>query len=78
MWDFGMGSAAYGGHRSLVEFFISRGAEVWNFGMESAALGGQRELVHFFISKGADDLGRDLYHESYQRHQNLIEMLNLD
>ena len=43
-----MYNAAVGGHKDLVEFFISKGADNWNLGMQSAALGGHKDLIEFF------------------------------
>ena len=45
--------ATQGGHRNLVDFFISKGANGWNGGMFYAAEGGHQDLIDFFISKGA-------------------------
>ena len=42
------------GHKDLVEFFISKGADDWNEGMQYAAIGGHKDLVEFFISKGLE------------------------
>ena len=47
--------AAKGGHRELVDFFISKGANDWNWAMAYATKGGHQELVDLFISKGAND-----------------------
>ena len=52
-WNGGMREAARGGHRDLVEFFVSKGADNWDWAMAGAAEGGHRDLVEFFISKGA-------------------------
>lgn len=46
-----MGGAARGGHKDLVEFFITKGANEWNDGMRAAARGGQKDLVDFFKGK---------------------------
>ena len=55
--NWGMKVAAEGGHRDLVEFFITKGANFWNSGMVFAARGGHKDLVEFFIEKGANDWG---------------------
>ena len=47
-----MRCAAIGGHKDLVEFFISKGANDWNWGMRGAAEGGHQDLVDFFVAKG--------------------------
>ncbi len=43
--------AARGGHKYLVEFFISKGANEFDWGMYSAAQGGHQDLVDFFKLK---------------------------
>ena len=45
---------AQGGHRNLVDFFISKGADKWNMGL-SGTEGGHRDLVNFFIFKGVKE-----------------------
>ena len=50
-----MSSSVQGGHKDLVEYFISKGANDWNWGMDRAAQGGHKDLVEFFISKGANN-----------------------
>ena len=39
------------GHKELVQFFITKGADDWNRGMIYAVDGGHRELVDFFQRK---------------------------
>jgi len=46
-----MQGAAQGGHKDLIEWFISKGADDWNWGMERAAQGGHKELVELFKQK---------------------------
>jgi len=53
--DFAMCCTAQIGHRHLIEFFVSLGANNWNMAMGFAADGGHRDLVEFFIYRGADD-----------------------
>jgi hypothetical protein len=43
--------AARGGHKDLVEYFISKGADNWNYGMRGAAEGGHKELEEWFKQK---------------------------
>jgi hypothetical protein len=52
---YGMHGAANGGHKDLIDYFISKGADDWNAGLRGAAGGNHKDLVEFFISKGADD-----------------------
>jgi len=52
-WFEGLVGASRGGHRDLVDFFISKGADNWDEGLEGAAHGGHRDLAYFFIEKGA-------------------------
>ena len=51
LWDWGMRGAAHGGHRELVDYFISLGAKNWKGGIYYAALGGHKDLVKFFKAK---------------------------
>ena len=46
-----MREAAHGGHKHLVEFFISQGADNWNQAMRGAACGGHKHLVELFHQK---------------------------
>lgn len=50
----GLFRAASLGHWNLVNYFVSKGADL-NDGLDGAAKGGHRDLVDIFISKGADD-----------------------
>ena len=50
-WNWGMTVAALGGHKDLVDFFISKGANNWYQGMKGAAEGGHKDLVDFFKQK---------------------------
>ena len=50
-----MRGAARGGHKDLVNLFISKGANDWDMGMHGAAQGGHKDLVEYFISKGANN-----------------------
>ena len=46
--------AAKGGHRELVDLFITKGANEWDWAMDSAAQGGHRGvIVNLFLWKGA-------------------------
>jgi len=47
--------ASRGGHKSIVDFLISKGADHWEIGLFGASLEGHRDLVEFFISKGANN-----------------------
>lgn len=46
-----MCNAARGGHKDLVEFFISKGANNWDWGMLEADKGGHKDLIKFFRQK---------------------------
>ena len=47
----GLIEVAKGGHKDLVKFFISKGANGWVWGMAGAAEGGHNDLVEFFKTK---------------------------
>ena len=40
-----------GGHKDLVEYFISKGANDWNMGVRYAAHGDHKDLVEYFQQK---------------------------
>jgi hypothetical protein len=46
-----MYSAAHGGHKELVDYMISKGADNWNHGMSGAAYSGHKELAEWFEQK---------------------------
>jgi len=69
----GLGEAAKGGHKDLVEFFISKGASEWDEGMWDAAQGGHKDLVDFFISKGASDWDGGMRGAAREGHKDLID-----
>ena len=67
--------AAEGGHRDLVDFFISKGANNWNMAMYYAAERGHRDLVDFFISKGANSLKLAMDYAEKAGHRDLVDFL---
>ena len=69
--------AARGGHKDLVEIFISEGADNWNYGLHRAAQGGHKDLVEFFIEKGADDWNYGLHGAAKGGHKDLGEYLKV-
>lgn len=64
---------AKSGHRDLVDFFISKGANWWNEGLFGAAQGGHRDLVDFFILKGAHHWNAAIEHSARGGHRNLVD-----
>lgn len=46
-WNWGMHSAACGGHADLIKFFIRKGADNWNFAIYGAVKGNHMELIEF-------------------------------
>ena len=50
----GMRNSAKGGHKNLINYFVSEGADYWNGGLVGAAEAGRKDLIDFFISKGAN------------------------
>jgi ankyrin repeat protein len=67
-----MAMAAENGHKSIVDYFISKGANDWNQGMAFAIKGGQTELVNFFIEKGAKNWNIGLYSAAVAGNRDLI------
>ena len=43
--------AAEGGHKDLVDFFISQGANNWKLGLSYAKKSGNPEIIKFFEEK---------------------------
>ena len=66
-----MYSAAQGGHKELVEYFISKGANYWNDSMQSAMDNGHYDLVYYFICKGADTWDKCMYY--YIKDKQLLK-----
>ncbi len=64
---------AQGGHKYLIEYFISRGASYWNCGMCGAIRGGHKDLVHYFIVKGANKWEWEIGAAIDGGHNDLIE-----
>ena len=69
----GMYCAAFEGHKDLVDFFISKGANDWDWGMFSAAEGGHKDLVDFFISKGANSWNWAMHSAALGGHKDLVD-----
>ena len=72
-WDKAMSDSARGGHKDLVDFFISKGANNWNYAMIYAANGGHKDLVDFFISKGANYWNHGMYYAAKGGHKDLVD-----
>jgi len=72
-YDTAMKLAAQGGHRNLVDFFISKGADNWNSGMFGAAQGSHHDLVDFFISKGSKNWNRGMEGAAKGGHKDLVD-----
>ena len=79
-YDTAMKLAAKGGHRDLVDFFISKGADFWNKGADNwnramyyAAQGGHRDLVDFFISQGANNRDLGMEGAALGGHRDLVD-----
>lgn len=70
-WDWGMKYAAKGGHKDIIDFFISQGANDWNGGMSGASYG-HNELVDFFISQGANNWNTCMCIAAYNNHVDLV------
>ena len=75
-WNKGMKGAAKGGHKNLVDFFISKGANNWNWGMNYAAEGGHKDLVDFFISKGANNWDLGIRYATEGGHKDLVDFFS--
>lgn len=73
IWEDGMASAAEGGHREIVELFISCGADWWNGGMASAARGGHLDLAEFFVARGASWWSHGMVHAALAGHRALVD-----
>ena len=71
-----MDGAALGGHKDLVEFFITKGANNWDRGMTQAALGGHKDLVEFFICKGANNWEGGMEDAALGGHEDLAEFFH--
>ncbi len=70
-----MRRAARGGHKILIDFFISKGANDWDNGMYWAGKGGREDLVEFFITKGANNLNDGIAGAARGGHKDLLEFL---
>ena len=69
----GLCEVAKGGHKHLVDFFISKGANDWNWGMQGAAQGGHRDLVELFVAKGASNWNEGMRSAAFGGHKDLVE-----
>ena len=76
-WGEALCSASRGGHRDLVDFFISKGVNVnnWNWALHAASQGGHRDLVDHLIANGANNWNWNeaLYYASLGGHRDLID-----
>jgi hypothetical protein len=66
--------ASEGGHRDLVNLFITKGATDWNWALQAASCGGHRDLVDFFIAKGANHWDWALEGASRGGHRDLVDL----
>lgn len=71
--NFGLASAARGGHIDIINFLISKGADEWNMGLDGAAEGGYKNLMDFFISRGACIWDHTLYGAAKGGHEDIIK-----
>ena len=68
-----MADAAKGGHKDVIDFFISKGADKWDWGLQEAASGGHKDLINFFISKGSKDWYSGIEGAAEGGHKDLID-----
>ena len=61
------------GNISLIEYYITKGADHWNWAMTMAARGGHKNLVEFFINKGANNWNLGLKGAVEGGHKDLVE-----
>lgn len=66
-----------GGHKELVDFIISQGANDWNRGLAAACRGGYKELVELMILKGATDLNWGLQEACRSVNKDMVFFLIL-
>jgi ankyrin repeat protein len=71
----GLQGACHGGHKNLVDFLISKGANDWGRGLYGACQGGHRELVELMISKGASSWDWGLGGACEGGHRELIDLM---
>ena len=74
-WNNGLRHACKCGHKEIVEFMISKGANDWNGGLEYACTGGHKDLVELMLDQGANMLDRGLYAACKNKYSNIVEML---
>ena len=72
-WNNGMIFAAQKGHRDIIDFFISKGADDWTMGLKYAAYGGHQHVIDFFVSKGANNWTMGMIYAAYGGHQHVID-----
>ena len=73
IWNERLMLAAEGGHRDLINYFISKGADNWDLGMRGAAQGGHRDLVDKFIKLGAVDWDMGMRGAAQGGHRDLVD-----
>jgi hypothetical protein len=77
-WNWGLYGACKGGHLSLANLIIIKGANNWNSGLRGACVGGHLELANLMISKGANDWDWALTGACNGDHINLVITMILE
>ncbi len=72
IWNDLLHEASVGGHKSLIDYFVERGANNWNLGLAGATVGNNEYLIKFFIEKGANNWNLGLCAASVRNNKNLI------
>jgi ankyrin repeat protein len=72
---YGLQAACLYGHKAIIDFLISKGADDWNAGLHSACMGGHKDIIEFLINKGANNLNRGLSAACFGGHKDTVELM---
>ena len=73
--NYAMVCAAQSGHKEMVEYFVSRGANDFNWAMRYAAQNGHKEMVEYLISRGANAFNWAMSRAAKNGHKEIVEYL---
>ncbi len=67
--------ATRGGHRDIVEWILTLGANDYDSALDVAATEGRRDMVELLIENGASDLNNALVMAAANGHRDIVELL---
>lgn len=70
-----MAWASGGGHTSIIELMLARGAGNWNWAMVCASAGGHLDIVQYMIKRGAKRWKHAIDAAKWGGHSSVVELI---